>query len=78
MEVDAKGMPKCNQNRCQNSSKNNAKIGSEKDHENHQSHQNHVFMNGKIIQINCKKINISEGLAGCVRERKRHQQKHQT
>ena len=36
MEFDAKGVPKWNQNRHQNSSKINAKTGNEKDQENHQ------------------------------------------
>jgi hypothetical protein len=36
MKFDAKGIPKCSQNRCQNSSKINAKTGNEKDQENHQ------------------------------------------
>ena len=31
--------------------------------------KNHVFLNGKIIQIHCKN-NDFEGLAGCVREQK--------
>ena len=35
MEFDVKGVPKWNQNRCQNSSKVNAQTGNEKDQENH-------------------------------------------
>ena len=38
--------------------------------------KNHVFLNGKIIQIHLNKI-VFEGLAGCVRERKTYQQAHQ-
>ena len=37
MEFDAKGVPKWNQNRYQNSSKINAKTGTKKDQEHHQT-----------------------------------------
>ena len=36
IKVDTKGVPKWSQNRCQNSSKINAKTSNEKDQENHQ------------------------------------------
>ena len=36
IKFDAKGVPKWSQNRCQKSSKINAKTGNEKDQENHQ------------------------------------------
>ena len=36
MELDTKGVPKENRNRCINSSKTNAKTGNEKHQENHQ------------------------------------------
>ena len=51
MECDAKGVRKWSQNRCQNSSKNNAKTTKVKDYENH---KNNVSLNGKIIKNNCK------------------------
>ena len=36
MECDPKGVPKWDRNRCNKSSKNNAKTDNEKDHANHQ------------------------------------------
>ena len=36
--------------------------------------KNHVSLKGKIIQIHCRNYGF-EGLAGCVRERKRYQTK---
>ena len=38
--------------------------------------KNHVSLRRKIIQIHCKN-NGFEGLAGCARERKRYQTKHE-
>ena len=34
--------------------------------------KNHVFLNGKIIQIHCKTM-VFEGVTGCVREQGFHQ-----
>ena len=45
MEVDAKGLQKWNQNRCQNSAKINAKTRKGK------NHKNYISLNGKIIEI---------------------------
>ena len=70
MEFDAKGMPKWNQHRCQNSSKIDAKSGNDKKYEKHD--KNHVFC---MVQ-SCKfivKAMFFEGLTGFVRKRKRYQ-----
>ena len=59
---------KWSQNRCPKSSKINAKTGKAK---MMKIIKNHVSLNGKIIQINCKNYFL-KGLAGCVRERQRY------
>ena len=40
--------------------------------------KNHVFLNGKIIQIHCNKNMVFEGYADCVRELKMYQKSYQT
>ena len=70
MDVDAKEMPKCNQSRCHNSSKTNAKTRSENDHENHQKS---CSINRKLeFLVKAMFFAGFAGCAGCVRERKRY------
>ena len=51
MELDSKGVPKWNQNRCPNSSTINAKAGNEKYHENNEKC---VFLNNRNIGVHLK------------------------
>ena len=66
MKIDTKNMPNWSPNRCQNASEINAKNGIEKDQENHEiSSSSRKVSSLQIIVKTC----VSEGLAGCVRER---------
>ena len=64
-----KGVPKWSQNRCQNSSKINAKTGNEKDQENHQQ----SCLSEWWKHWNSLKKQFLDGLEGCVCERERNQ-----
>ena len=48
VELDAKGVPKWNQTRCQYASKTNVKTGNETDDE---THDNYVFLNGRSRKV---------------------------
>ena len=63
IEFDAKGC----QNGAQTNQKSMPKLVTKK---TIQIIKNHVSLNGKVIQIH-RKTNLFEGLAGCVRERKK-------
>ena len=50
-KIDAKRIPKRNQNRCQNASETNTKTDTEKEQEKHVIH---VFLHVENIEIHCK------------------------